>query len=676
MHPRSPRRKLNKLGLPQSLLERLESRFVFSAFTVTNLADSGPGSLREAIDAANATPGEDVIAFPGGLKGTISLASQLSVTDDLTITGNSLDKITVSGNDATRVIAVSGADTDVKIEQITIADGLASAPAGTAVGGGLLNDGAHVSLDHVTFDGNRAVGHIAAGGAVANIGGQLDGDHLEFAGNSVRCDDGQDCFGGAVFNDRSARMNVDHANFSNNLSLDGGANGGAVGIVNGSEVSLAQCDFTGNQALGAPEQYGGGGAIVVQSTGLGGASSGPVVNLSHCSFTGNRAGIRATNVAGSDARGQGFGGAIIVEFGPTPPTATPPAPQLLIEYSSFDGNTSEGRSGGTGSAGVAGRIGGPAWGGAVHNVSSTVILRHDHFTNNLVKGGDGGTGGSGASGGAGNFAIGGAVASGTLSGNNTSPSTIIEACEFLNNRAIGGTGGAGGTGGNGGVAGRADGAGVANLNGPMSIDDSWIFGNTAQGGEGGAAGTGATTKGGDGGLARGAGFANERGSLTTVSGTTIASNRALGGAGGVGRVGGDAMGGGVFNGRQAGLPPDLNAPANLTLIDSSVTDNLATAGAGGAGANGGNALGGGIVNFNPPPALPGPPLLTLLGTLVAGNSALAGAAGTGGLSGAGLGGGLYNQTGASASVDSFSVIAGNHASASSSDDIFGTATPI
>ena len=669
-------RRIRRAGAPSpfSLCERLEDRLVLSTFAVTNLLDDGPGSLRAAVDAANAAPGADVVEFAGGLKGAIGLASQLDITDDLTINGRGEDKLTISGSHATRVFSVSGADTHLSIRQLTIADGLASLPAGTALGGGLLNEGASVSLDHVTLEGNRAVGRIAAGGAVANIGGHFEAHHTDFVGNAVQCDNGQDCFGGALFNDQGALVDIDHATFSDNTSLGGGANGGAMAIVDGSHVNLGHCAFDSNQALGSPDQYGAGGAITVQATGLSG-SSGPVVNISHCSFTANRASIRVAGAAGSDARGQAFGGAIIVEFGPTPPAPTPPPPMVVIEQSTFDGNTAQGRSGGTGAAGAAGRLGGPAWGGAVHNVSSTLILRHSRFTNNLARGGDGGDGGSGANGGAGNFALGGAVVAGTLSPVNTSPTTVIENCEFLGNRAIGGNGGAGGTGGNGGIAGRADGGGIANLNGPLTIDDSSIFGNTALGGDGGAAGSGATTKGGDGGLARGGGFANERGSITTVSHTSTGANQALGGAGGASRAGGDALGAGVFNGRPAGLPPDPNLPANLTLIECAVTDNLATGGTGGAGANGGNALGGGIANFNPAPPLPGPPIITLLGTLVTGNSATGGAAGAGGASGTGIGGGLYNQVGALANVDAFAGITGNHAS-TSNDDIFGTVTPI
>lgn len=44
-------------------VEQLGDRLVPSTFTVHNLADSGPGSLRAAITAANTKPGADVIAF-------------------------------------------------------------------------------------------------------------------------------------------------------------------------------------------------------------------------------------------------------------------------------------------------------------------------------------------------------------------------------------------------------------------------------------------------------------------------------------------------------------------------------------------------------------------------------------------------------------------------------------
>src|SRR5205814_1077771 len=56
-----------------------------STFTVTTNADSGAGSLREAINAANSVPGTDTIAFAlPGPSLQITLASALpAITQDL-----------------------------------------------------------------------------------------------------------------------------------------------------------------------------------------------------------------------------------------------------------------------------------------------------------------------------------------------------------------------------------------------------------------------------------------------------------------------------------------------------------------------------------------------------------------------------------------------------------------
>src|SRR5438128_1636571 len=57
-------------------LEALEDRTVPSTFMVENLADGGPGSLRQAILDANALPGADLIRVaPAARDGTITLTT-------------------------------------------------------------------------------------------------------------------------------------------------------------------------------------------------------------------------------------------------------------------------------------------------------------------------------------------------------------------------------------------------------------------------------------------------------------------------------------------------------------------------------------------------------------------------------------------------------------------------
>src|SRR6187200_1669864 len=66
--------------------------------TVTTLDDSGTGSLRAAIEDANANGG-GTISFAPGLTGTIGLASDLpEITESVTITGPGATSVTVDAN--------------------------------------------------------------------------------------------------------------------------------------------------------------------------------------------------------------------------------------------------------------------------------------------------------------------------------------------------------------------------------------------------------------------------------------------------------------------------------------------------------------------------------------------------------------------------------------------------
>src|SRR4029077_11648766 len=130
-------------------LMQLEDRTLPSTFTVLNLNDSGPGSLCAAITAANATPGADTIVFAKGLHGTITLTSgELLITDSVTINGPGANKLSVSGNNASRVFELA-AGQDVTISGSTITHGFA-----LDQGGGFLNDGSNLTLSADVLSGN------------------------------------------------------------------------------------------------------------------------------------------------------------------------------------------------------------------------------------------------------------------------------------------------------------------------------------------------------------------------------------------------------------------------------------------------------------------------------------------------------------------------------------------
>ena len=103
-------------------LDILEDRTLPSTFTVTNLLDTGPGSLRAAVAAANANPGADDIDF--ATTGTIALTSgEMDITDSLTINGPGLNSLTVSGNHISRVFGLAGNPT-VSIADLMVASAL------------------------------------------------------------------------------------------------------------------------------------------------------------------------------------------------------------------------------------------------------------------------------------------------------------------------------------------------------------------------------------------------------------------------------------------------------------------------------------------------------------------------------------------------------------------------
>src|SRR5262249_11950412 len=117
--PVGPRGDRGRVGL-----EVLEDRCVPS--TVTNLLDSGPGSLRDAIAG---TPFRGPVDFADGLTGTITLTSgELAINQDLTVRGPGADRI--SGNDTSRVFDISEFFTTVSISGLTITHGHSSQPGG------------------------------------------------------------------------------------------------------------------------------------------------------------------------------------------------------------------------------------------------------------------------------------------------------------------------------------------------------------------------------------------------------------------------------------------------------------------------------------------------------------------------------------------------------------------
>lgn len=124
-----------------------------ATFTVSNLNDSGAGSLRQAVLDANAAAGADTITFQAGLTGTITLISgQLAVNDSVDIQGPGSGALSISGNDASRVFYLYNTlgPIDITISGLTITGGSA------ANGAGIQNVRENLTLDGVLLTANHA----------------------------------------------------------------------------------------------------------------------------------------------------------------------------------------------------------------------------------------------------------------------------------------------------------------------------------------------------------------------------------------------------------------------------------------------------------------------------------------------------------------------------------------
>ncbi len=161
--------------------------------TVTNTNDSGPGSLRQAVLDANATPGADAIAFDIGGDGTktITLTSALpQLTDPLTVDGT-----TQPGYAGKPLVVLSGAGAgagadglDVRAGgstiRVLVVNGFDGAGIRLLGGEGNAVEGCYVGTD---ASGARPRGNddgvVINGSASNRIGGREPGQGNVISGN-------------------------------------------------------------------------------------------------------------------------------------------------------------------------------------------------------------------------------------------------------------------------------------------------------------------------------------------------------------------------------------------------------------------------------------------------------------------------------------------------------------
>jgi Right handed beta helix region len=295
-----------------------------ATFTVTSKADNGSGTLRKTI--ANANSG-DVIRF--NVSGTITLTSgELLINKNLKVTGPGASKLTISGNDSSRVFHIGSSKT-VTISNLTIANGRISVD--NSKGGGILNSG-KLALNNCAISGNGIEGNNYQGDGIYNDG-TLTITNCTVSDNGFKLDfiDG---FGGGIYN--TGTLTVTNTTVSNNrVGADLSQSTGG-GIYNTGTLTVTNCTISSNfsQIEDGGIANEGGAANVSNSTishndvvaGSGGVGNrvGGMMTFTNCTISDNLSEERgpggiANNgtmtlnnctISGNEAGGGGDGGIV------------------------------------------------------------------------------------------------------------------------------------------------------------------------------------------------------------------------------------------------------------------------------------------------------------------------------------------------------------------------------
>jgi|CXWL01.1.fsa_nt_gi hypothetical protein len=313
---------------------------------VHSTADSGPGSLRQAlIDAAHGDK-INIVA-----RGTITLTGgEMVVAKNVEIKGHGADKLAISGNGTSRVFHIMP-NLTVIIERIKITNGLAGGSSYPAnAGGGIYSDHAHLTIRDCIVSGNSA--RRMGGGIFNNTfgggSGRLTVVNTTINDNSAeRVVDGNffGGFGGGIFNgggfisaspSGEATLTLTGSTVTRNSAAVGGGifNDGFSGTAT---ATINTSNITNNTVIAGDDARGGG----IYNNGDSGVAA---LTLTDSTVNGNSAGDVPTQVPGEDGEPAfihniGNGGGI---YNDGTASLTPGNAQVTLEHSTVSDNVAHG----------------------------------------------------------------------------------------------------------------------------------------------------------------------------------------------------------------------------------------------------------------------------------------------------------------------------------------------
>jgi hypothetical protein len=330
-------------------LEALEPRTLFAVFVAGNTHDGGPGSLRDAVERANANPGPDVIRLPHahytltaeGAAQDADRRADLDVTDDLTIVTLGPGGSTIDAAGLDRVFDVRGAD--LAIEDLTLTGGRSERGGAISITGGALN------VTDSVFSGNAVItsAQFSGGGAISADSSRVTVTGSEFTDNSATTTAPGDVYGGAIFLAPGSSGTITDSTFTGNEAHSpASAFGGAIGLLRATSLVVSDSLFDSNTAAGGTA-FGGaiGSAVsgsvtvvdsllqnnVAASTGFQGNDQGAGGAIF---LFGTNGAIRNSQITGNLATAprRGEGGGVYFAFGGS----------LMIRDSTITGNEARG----------------------------------------------------------------------------------------------------------------------------------------------------------------------------------------------------------------------------------------------------------------------------------------------------------------------------------------------
>jgi hypothetical protein len=265
--------------------------------TVTSAANSGAGSLREAIARANTG---DTIKFSPNLAGqTITLTSgQLQVDKGLTIDGAGAAGVKISGNNASRIFDVTAPSSTFTLRNLSLVNGKARGTGEEGAGGAIRTaGGGQLIVENSTFQNNASSGE--GGGAIwAGYNSTNTILNSTFNGNDGTSGQGERG-GGAIAVKSKSSLTVKNSQFTNNKGTNGGAINSLLSGLTVENSTFLNNDSTAGGPIG-PSTKGYGGAIYTDGANASGPNATP-------GSQGGAITIRGSRFEGNTGAGQGGG---------------------------------------------------------------------------------------------------------------------------------------------------------------------------------------------------------------------------------------------------------------------------------------------------------------------------------------------------------------------------------